>query len=616
MAYRFQMSSVVSNKIKDFLKLKFGYSSFRPDQLKIIENILDRNNILAVMPTGAGKSLCYQLPAVYSREKTIIISPLVALMDDQVAALSELGVKVSKIHSGQSREENIDQWKYFSSDKCNILYLSPERLMQPRMLHTLKKFSIGLLVIDEAHCISKWGADFRPDYLELSKLKLLFPNTVIAAFTATADKATRADIVQKLTNGDCKVHISGFDRPNLSLGVSTKDNLKSNLLEFLATRRQQSGIIYCLSRKETDEICTFLKANEYNSISYHAGKTAESRRVSQDRFMNEDSIVMVATIAFGMGIDKPDIRYIIHASMPSSIEAFYQEIGRAGRDGEPAETIMFYGLQDIIKRQRMIFEGGGDEQHKLLEYKRLESLLGYCETTACRRLALLSYFDETIINCGNCDNCISPPEVEDYSDIAKLVTNAIKDTGQFFGVSHILDVLRGVKTLKVRSRAHNLLACFGAAANYPKEMLQSIIRQLIASGALKVNLQKYGALEISHRGYNILQGRESFMGMAAARRRSSTSRVTQASLSSAGQKNPELLKELKELRLGIAKKRQVPAFVIFSDKTLIQMANEMPVSENGFLEINGVGHAKLEEYYKSFSEVILKFNNISKIKEN
>ena len=586
----------------------FGYSSFRPGQLEIIEAILTKQNVMVVMPTGAGKSLCYQVPAIYSKQKTIIISPLVALIDDQVTALSQLGVKVSKLHSGMSRDENIDQWRQFASGASNILYMSPERLMQQRMLDALQRQSIGIFVVDEAHCISKWGADFRTDYQELAQLKRLFPDAVVAAFTATADKATRADIVDKLTGGNCEVFVKSFDRPNLSLQVLPKQDFKAKLLDFLLERKGQSGIVYCLSRNETDQVYEFLKKNGFNTISYHAGKSAEHRRESQNRFMTEDAVVMVATIAFGMGIDKPDIRYVVHASMPSSVEAFYQEIGRAGRDNAPAETLMFYGLQDIVKRQRMIFDGEGSEQHKLLEYKRLEALIGYCETTSCRRLALLSYFDESVVNCGNCDNCLHPPDMQDVTNLAKLLISAVKETGQYFGVAHIIDVARGADTAKIKARSHNQLGVFGLAASQSKAVLQSIIRELIAVNALKVNLEKYGALEITDKGSRILRGSETFMAKVLSKVITSTaptenSTVTPAIL----ENNQKLLVELKKLRLALAKERSVPAFVIFSDKTLIQIANELPTSEEEFLSINGVGKTKLKAFYKPISDIITLF---------
>ena len=593
--------------LNNSLREVFGYSSFRLGQLEIIKKIVSSHNVLAVMPTGAGKSLCYQLPAINSQQKTIVISPLVALIDDQVAALINSGVHVSKLHSGLSREENIEQWKLFASGDSKILYMSPERLMQPRMIEALQKQTIGMFVVDEAHCISKWGADFRPDYEELSQLKTLFPSAVIAAFTATADKATRADIVDKLTGGDCSVFVKGFDRPNLSLQVLPKQDIKSKLLDFLSDRRSQSGIIYCLSRNETDQTAEFLESNGFNAISYHAGKTAEFRRDAQNRFMTEDAVVMVATIAFGMGIDKPDIRYVVHASMPSSVEAFYQEIGRAGRDGSPAETLIFYGLQDIMKRQRMIFDGEGSEQHKLLEYKRLEALIGYCETTACRRLALLSYFDETDVSCGNCDNCLSPPVVQDYTEIAKLLITAVTETGQYFGVGHIIDVVRGSETAKVKARSHNQLKVFGLAADQSKQALQSIIRQLIAADALKVNLEKYGALEVTNKGRYILEDKERFTAKVISKTATKALKQNSNSRAASFESNPQLLAELKKLRLTIARERSVPAFVIFSDKTLVQMANEMPTTESEFLAISGVGQNKLQEFFEPFSQAIKLF---------
>lgn len=583
----------------------FGFASFRPGQQEIVEAILERKHVLAIMPTGAGKSLCYQLPAIYSGQKTIVISPLVALMDDQVASLTQLGVEVSKIHSGVSRDQNVEQWKRFAAGTSNILYMSPERLMQPRMIQALQNLDVGLFVVDEAHCVSKWGADFRPDYEALANLKQHFPEAVVAAFTATADKATSADIAEKLSGNKCQVFTRGFDRPNLSLKVLPKHDFKPQLLGFIAERKEQSGIVYCLSRNETDDITTLLKDEGINAIAYHAGKDAEYRREAQDRFMTEEAVVMVATIAFGMGIDKPDIRYVIHASLPSSVEAFYQEIGRAGRDGAPAETLMFYGLQDIVKRQRMIADGQGSDQHKMLEQRRLEALVGYSETTGCRRLALLAYFDETIEACGNCDNCISPPAVEDYTELAQKVMAAIKQTGQFFGAAHIIDVLRGANTDKIRTRSHDQLDAFGKASDQSKKILQSLIRQMISAGALKVNLEKFGALEIAAKGLQIFEGHTTFMAKALVEpptsKPKSAAPVAQSS-------NPELLAALKALRLELAKEQGVPAYVIFSDKALMQMAELVPKTEEQFLYINGIGQAKLEKFYQPFSKLLANYS--------
>ena len=528
-------------------------------------------------------------------------------MDDQVAALSANGVTASKIHSGQSYEKNANEWMKFSNEKNKILYLSPERLMQPKMLDFLKKQSIGLFVIDEAHCISKWGADFRPEYAELSKLKDHFPESRIAAFTATADKATRSDIVEQLTGGNCSVFVRGFDRPNISLSVYQKDNFKNKLLEFLNSKKGSSGIVYCLSRKETDDVASLLKANGFNSISYHAGKSSDYRREAQNRFMTEDAVVMVATIAFGMGIDKADIRFVVHASLPSSVEAFYQEIGRAGRDGELAETRMFYGLQDIVKRQWMIFEGGGNDQHKVLEYKRFQALIGYCETTSCRRLALLSYFDESIKNCGNCDNCLNPPKVEDFSEVAKLIISGIKETGQFFGAAHVIDVIRGSQNAKIKSRSHDRLNIFGQASSYSKPLLQSLIRQLIANGSIRLNLEKMGGLEVTKKGQNIFNGVDTFMAKSTEKEKAIQYSKPQVSQNFNEETNLDLFTELKQLRLEIAREKNVSAYIVFRDKTLLEMANNMPKNENDFLLINGVGQHKLEEFYGRFSEVIHKY---------
>ncbi len=596
--------------LEEALKEVFGFSRFRPGQGEIVDAILARKHVLAVMPTGAGKSLCYQFPAVYTGQKTVVISPLVALIDDQVAALAQVGVTAAKVHSGMQRDDMVAHWRRFAGPEANMLYLSPERLMQPRMIQALQRLGVGLFVVDEAHCISKWGADFRPDYEHLAELRHLFPEAVIAAFTATADKATRADIVQKLTGGDCAEFLKGFDRPNLSLSVRPKSNLSQNLLAFLADKQDQSGIVYCLSRKETDQISALLTDHGCKAIAYHAGKTVAYRREAQNRFMSEDAVIMVATIAFGMGIDKPDIRYVVHASLPNSVEAFYQEIGRAGRDGAPAQTLLFYGLQDLMRRQSMIFDGDGSEQHKLLEYKRLEALTGYCETTGCRRLALLSYFDEAVAGpCGNCDNCRNPPQVEDQTPLAKHLLSAIVETGESFGVGHIIDIVRGAKTEKIRARSHDKVRAYASAKTQSKRALQSALRQLISSSALRVNLQKFGALEVRQRGRHILRGNEPFLAKVLSETQGAKVPKQKPALASpyppAGpQKHPRLLADLKALRLEIARDRNVPAYMIFSDKALMQMAHDRPTTQDQFLAISGVGKKKLEEFYARFSDLI------------
>ena len=601
------MNHLVKNDLNCKLKNFFGYDTFRPGQLEIIQHLLNGEDVLAVMPTGAGKSLCFQLPALIQNFKTIIISPLVALMNDQTAALRDLGVEVELIHSGRNYEENAQSWRNFATGDVKILYMSPERLMQTRMLTALDSLDIGMFVVDEAHCISKWGAGFRPDYEALSRLRGLFPNTILAAFTATADQATRVDINQKLSGGNARQILKGFGRDNLSLAVYPKKELKKNLIEYLNQKIHQSGIVYCLSRNETDDIAEYLNKEGFSAIAYHAGKTTEYRNSAQDRFMTEDGLIMVATIAFGMGIDKSDIRFVIHASLPGSIEAYYQEIGRAGRDGKPADTVLFFGLSDLIKRQRMIFEGEGADQFKVLEYKRLEALTGYCETVKCRKVVLLSYFDEESVPCGNCDNCMTPPIVEDQSIQAIILLSAIKQTGEFFGTSHIIDIVRGAVTAKIKEKGHNSLESFGKGTRYSKSFFQGLIRQLISSGILKVNLERFGAVQLMQKADQVVEGRERFFARAHVER--STPKTLKINPVSTIEEGPEtiLFQSLKALRLEIAKEKSVPAYVVFSDRTLEDMSIKKPKTKSDFLLVTGVGNKKLDEYYESFSELIKQF---------
>lgn len=600
---------VAPNILNKKLNQIFGYKAFLPGQLEIIQHIMQGGDILAVMPTGAGKSLCFQLPALLHPGHTIVVSPLVALMDDQTAALQNMGINVEVIHSGRERYRNVQAWKKFSSGESKILYLSPERLMQERMISFMKKLQIDMFVIDEAHCITKWGAGFRPDYEALSRLKDFFPDTIMAAFTATADKATRTDIADKLTRGDCKIIVRGFDRPNLFLSVSQKYEPKSNLLSYLESRKGKCGIVYCFSRKETDDIASYLNKHGFNALAYHAGKSADYRKEAQEKFMAIDGLVMVATIAFGMGIDKTNVRYVVHMSLPGSIEAFYQEIGRAGRDGCPSDTTIFYGLSDIIKRQKMIFNGEEDEKFKLFEYKRLEALIGYCETTSCRRKALLAYFDEEMDRCENCDNCLNPPTAKNYSVQASMLISAIKQTGQLFGTNHIIDVVRGSETGKVKSKRHHLLDCFGIGKNYPKSFFLSLLRQLIAFGSLRVNLAKYGAVQLTHEAEYILNGQKPFHARIVSKTLSHPSIVTKPKNYDISITDPDLFRILKKLRLEISRDKKVPAFVVFSDQSLREMATTCPQTRSEFEKINGVGEKKLNQYFVPFSDAIREYLN-------
>ena len=597
----------MSQRAAEILHDVFGYAAFRPGQEEVVDLLSSGISALVVMPTGAGKSLCYQIPALLSDQLTIVVSPLVALMDDQVAALRANGVPAGSVHSGLTREEQVANWRAVAAGKSKLLYLSPERLMSVRMLDAIAKLEPALIVVDEAHCISKWGVSFRPEYERLSALRERFPRAAIAGFTATADKATREDIASKLFRGQGRIIVHGFDRPNLKLAVLPKSDWKMQLLAFLEDKRDDAGIVYCLSRKLTGEVADFLNSKGFNAIAYHAGLNAQTRKENQNRFMSERAVTMVATIAFGMGVDKPDIRSVCHLNLPGSMEAYYQEIGRAGRDGLPAETLLLYGLADMAQRRRFIEQDGEDEAHKMREHKRLDALLAYCEAASCRRTALLAYFDEETNACGNCDNCLDPPKMMDGTRDAQILLSAIRDTGQMFGAAHIIDVLRGAETQKILDRGHDRLQSYGAGAQHPKVYWQSFIRQAVAGNFLTINIQKYGALQITRRGQSIAMGEQDFAfreidisnskpaGKARKRR---TGKIPVA------EEDQDLLAALKALRLDLAREKNVPAYVVFPDATLMEMARERPASLNEMAEINGVGPRKLEGFGRLFLDAI------------
>ncbi len=601
------MQMDTDSHINQILKTVFGYEQLRTGQAEIMHHILSATHVLAVMPTGAGKSLCFQIPALIQPTKTLVVSPLVALIEDQTNALQEIGVPAVCIHSGKTRDENVISWKNFISDTGKILYLSPERLMQDRMLHALQKHNIGMIVIDEAHCISKWGPTFRPDYESLTQLQSYFPNATICGFTATADTATRTDIAQKLFQGNGEIIVKGFNRPNLSLAVQLKHRFNKSLLEYVQQRQGQNGIIYCLSRKNTDTIAQYLNDNGIRAVAYHAGKPADERTSLQNKFMTDSDLVMVATIAFGMGIDKPDIRFVIHANLPSSMEAFYQEIGRAGRDGEPSETVLFYDLTDIIHRQRMIFEQNASNTHKVAENARLQALIGYAETAECRRKVLLRYFDDYIDHCGNCDNCLYPPSLQDCTEQAIHILQAVEQTKQYFGATYIIDIIRGSKNQNIRD-FHLNLPCFGIGADTPKYIYQTIIRQLIAQGYLNIDFNKYGAIKHHKSSQNILNGTKKFKIAIPQKKPAKTEKQTKIKATESQVKNDHaLFTQLKALRLDLAREKQVPAFVIFADKTLIDMTNKKPITQKQFLEVHGIGTQKLKTYYDVFCTVIKEY---------
>jgi ATP-dependent DNA helicase RecQ len=479
--------AVEGNSKRRILKDVFGFDDFRPGQEEVMDALLAGRNALAVMPTGSGKSLCYQVPALVLGGLTLVVSPLVALMQDQVAALRLAGVAADTINSSKERAENVAAWRRAAAGQTRLLYLAPERLMTEPMLAALAKLEIRLIAVDEAHCISQWGPAFRPEYEALSRLPQLFPGVPIAALTATADAVTRADIAARLFDGRVDSFVLGFDRPNITLTVESKHDSKRQLLAFMKTHAGQSGIVYCLSRKKTDETAAFLAQHGIRALPYHAGMSKEARDANQNSFMTEPYMVMVATIAFGMGIDKSDVRFVFHADLPGSLEAYYQEIGRAGRDGEPAKAHMLFGLGDIRMRRMFIDEEDSGEDRKRREHQRLNALIGYCEAPCCRRQILLAYFGETAQPCGNCDVCSDPVALIDGTSEARRILTAIQTTGERFGAAHIADLLHGEKAP-------------GKGAARKREEWRSLIRQLVASGFLNLEISRFGGLSLLGKG--------------------------------------------------------------------------------------------------------------------
>jgi ATP-dependent DNA helicase RecQ len=589
----------------NILQSAFGFDDFRPGQEEIIQGILKGESVLAVMPTGAGKSLCYQVPSQILPRPTIVVSPLVALMDNQVAGLRANGIAASCLHSGQSREVNISQWRDVTNGRSKILYVSPERLMTGRMLSAMKALNPSLFVVDEAHCVSKWGPAFRPEYADLTRLHTLFPESHFAAFTATADDATREDIAQQLFSCRGKVIVHGFDRPNLSLTVLPVDNRPRQLANLLINQKGNSGIVYCLSRKNTESYANTLNDAGYTALSYHAGMSAEERYENLDRFISEPGIIMVATIAFGMGIDKPDIRFVYHVNLPSSMEAYYQEIGRAGRDGLPAETALLFGLDDIRMRRQFITNDGSERDHQMREFKRLDALIGYCETSGCRRQALLNYFGETTAPCGNCDNCLNPPEQVEATAAAKAVFSAIAETGQRFGTTHIVAVARGEDTDRIKQFTHDNLPSFGSAETSGKAFLQALIRQAVARGLLGMDISRYGALTLSPEAEAMMDGQGEFYMRPPIKSSRKAERKAQAvKQTDLSDQDQSLLIKLKALRSELARELGKPAFVVFSDATLMDMVAKRPTHRQEMLNVSGVGETKFARFGEAFLNII------------
>lgn len=588
------------------LKDIFGYDAFRGNQAAIIEQVATGGDALVLMPTGGGKSLCYQVPALMRDGLAVVVSPLIALMDDQVATLNELGVAAVALNSTLSAEQQRDIAMRIRRGEIKLLYLAPERLVQPRMLGFLQDQPIALFAIDEAHCVSQWGHDFRPEYLQLGQLAELFPQVPRIALTATADKRTREEIVQRLHLERAERFLSSFDRPNIFYRIQPKDQPRKQLLAFLAPRKGDAGIVYCLSRKKVEEVAEFLSAQGFPALPYHAGLPNELRAYHQKRFLNEEGLIMVATIAFGMGIDKPNVRFVCHLDLPKSLEAYYQETGRAGRDGLPADAWMAYGLQDVIFLKQMLANSEGDERHKRIEQHKLDAMLALCEETRCRRQVLLAYFDETLEQpCGHCDTCTDGVQTWDATEAARQALSAIYRSGQRYGVGHLVDILLGRDNEKIRAAGHQHLPLFGIGKALGESEWRTLFRQLVAQGLADVDLEGFGGLRLSERCRPLLRGEVSL----ALRREPKPAQVAKSSSSSAASQlvrgeEREMWEALRTLRRKLAEEHSVPPYVIFPDATLLEMLRSQPTSLADMAQVSGVGARKLERYGQAFLDAL------------
>ena len=590
------------------LKNVFGYNEFRYHQQAIIQSILDGKDALALMPTGGGKSLCYQIPSLVREGTGIVVSPLIALMQDQVNALQQLGIRAAFINSSLDYQSCKVIEQQLLNNELDLLYLAPERLLTSWTLDLLGRSQIALFAIDEAHCVSQWGHDFRPEYQQLSILTQRFPRIPRIALTATADPRTQQEIVQQLHLEAADIYISSFDRPNIRYAISEGTNAKTQLWNFLENEHSEdSGIVYCLSRKKTEAIADWLNANGRNALPYHAGLNPEIRQHNQERFLREDNIIIVATIAFGMGIDKPDVRFVAHLNLPKSIEAYYQETGRAGRDGEPSNAWMAYGLQDVIMLRKFTNTSNANEQQKRVERQKLDAMLGLCELTKCRRQALLEYFGETLKEpCGNCDNCQIPPETWDATLAAQKALSCVYRTGQHFGVSYITEVLVGKDDDRIRSFGHDKLTTFGIGSDIPQTQWRTLFRQLIAHGYLSVDIENYNALKLTEKSRPLLRSEEKLKLRKQSKQKKANKKAGRE-LHSINISDEPLWNELKELRLKLATEQGVPPYVIFHDTTLQHMISKRPKELADMQHITGIGTKKLEHYGQAFLDILLKY---------
>ncbi len=592
-------------KLQKILKTTFGYTSFRFEQNKIINSVLDGKDTLAIMPTGGGKSLCYQIPALYLNGITLVISPLISLMQDQVMNLKEVGVKAVFLNSSLSYQDAQKTKEKIKNGKVKLVYVSPEGILSPHLSAFFKSVEVSLIAIDEAHCVSQWGHEFRKDYTRLGELKDLFPDTPVIALTATADAKTRVDISEQLRLNSPKTFVSSFDRPNIKYMIEDRDDELKQLDKFIkATHPEDTGIVYCLSRDKVERVAAALKKMGYPAVPYHAGLSQEVRTRNQERFNVDDRIIVVATIAFGMGIDRPDVRFVAHLDLPKSIESYYQETGRAGRDGLPSTAWMIYGLQDVVKLSQMLETTEADESYKKVARHKLDCMLALCETAGCRRQFLLQYFGETGKDvCVYCDTCISPPVLWDATIDAQKIMSAIYRTKQIYGAGHVIDVIRGSQSAKVLERKHDELSVFGIGKDKPKEHWNIILRQLMNLNYVSIKDWEYRSLSLNKKSLAILTGAEKL--------HLRTQKIVMSKNDKKGSKDREashdrhdLFAALRDLRNNLAKKKGLPSYIVFNDKSLHDMCNLLPRNEEEFLMVHGVGQSKLDSYGRIFLKAI------------
>jgi ATP-dependent DNA helicase RecQ len=597
------------------LKSVFGFDAFRPGQQEIVQALLDGEDVLGVMPTGSGKSLCYQLPAIIRPGLTVVVSPLIALMRDQVRQLQSIGVEAGSLNSANDPAESQRIRQALRDGQLKLLYVAPERLTRAETISMLRGAGVRLLAIDEAHCVSQWGHDFRPEYLQLGRIGGQIGCSQTMALTATADAPTRADIVGKLFGATPRTFVRSFDRPNLHLAMQPKDNAKRQISDFLEAHRGQSGIIYCSSRKRTEQLATDLSAAGYRTLPYHAGLAQQVRDANQDVFMQEDGVVMAATVAFGMGIDKPDVRFVCHADLPQNVEAYYQEIGRAGRDGLPADTLTLYGLDDMRLRRMQIEEGDASEERKRIERQRFNALIALCESPRCRRQTLLAYFGETSEPCGHCDLCQGGVEVFDGTIEAQKAMSAILRTGERFGTEHLVNILIGNATEAVQRYGHDTLKTFGVGRDRDANAWRSILRQIYGAGLIALDIAEHGRWTLTEQGQRVLRGEARVdlrtdiarQATGRGRRRGAQPAVAiEAPAIEVRGGDGELLAALKALRQALAKAQGQPAYVIFPDRTLLELATRRPANGEQLLQIHGIGRTKLERYGHAFLDVVLR----------